>query len=50
MTKDCYGHHIDWFEVAADFYYASGGKDGCGDLDSIEYLCNKYSEYFDEEE
>lgn len=40
----------DWKEVACSFYHSVGGINGCGDLDSIEYLCNKYSDYFEEEE
>tara|TARA_R100000664_G_C2746075_1_gene133817 strand:- start:505 stop:651 length:147 start_codon:yes stop_codon:yes gene_type:complete len=40
----------DWKDVACSFYHAVGGRFGCSDLDSIEYLCNKYSDYFEEEE
>ncbi len=50
MPKKDDFHDINWFEVACCFYYAVGGSSGCGDLDSIEYLCNKYSDYFEEEE
>jgi hypothetical protein len=34
---------INWRDVALSFYHACGGDyGGCGDLDSIDSLCNFY--------
>ena len=38
----------NWKNVAADFYWCLGGADGGADWRGIEYLCSKYSEYFEE--
>ena len=48
MTTE--GHDINWFEVAECFYHACGGKDGLPSEYGLEYLCDKYAEYFEEDE
>jgi hypothetical protein len=40
----------DWEEVCASFYHACGGAyGGCGDLRSIDRLCQHYALFFEEE-
>jgi len=42
---------VDWFDVCADFYHACGGADGgCGNLQSIDEMCEYYASYFEEED
>tara|TARA_R100000152_G_C6780809_1_gene214075 strand:+ start:1352 stop:1522 length:171 start_codon:yes stop_codon:yes gene_type:complete len=45
------GDVIDWRSVACSFYHACGGwPAGCGNLESVDNLCEYYSFNFDEEE
>ncbi len=49
LDKD--GDVIDWRSVASSFYHACGGDDGgCGDLDSVDALCNYYGFNLNEED
>ena len=49
LDKD--GDVIDWRSVASSFYHACGGDDGgCGDLDSVDMLCNYYGFNLNEED
>ena len=42
---------VDWFDVCSAFYHACGGADGgCGDLRSIDALCEYYASYFEEDD
>ena len=41
----------DWEDVCCAFYHACGGAyGGCGDLRSIDNLCQYYASYFEEED
>ena len=49
LNKD--GEVINWRNVASAFYHACGGDDGgCGNLTSIEELCNYYGFNLNEED
>jgi len=49
LDKD--GDIINWRDVASSFYHACGGDNGgCGDLDSVDMLCNYYGFNLNEED
>ena len=39
-----------WKQAAESFFWYCGGRDGCGDLDSIHDLCQHYAQWFEEED
>ena len=39
-----------WKQAATDFFWMCGGRDGCGEWNAIDELCQHYAQWFEDNE